>query len=161
FFLLGAINSLNLLDGMDGLLGSIGTVIGLALVALAALRGDWAPACVAAALTGAVLGFLRYNYPPASVFLGDAGSMLLGLVLGVRSLRGTYELSGTVPLAVPIALFTLPILDTGAAIVRRKLTGRSIYCTDRGHLHHCLLRYGMSRPRVLLVVTLLGLFTAS
>jgi UDP-GlcNAc:undecaprenyl-phosphate GlcNAc-1-phosphate transferase len=87
--------------------------------------------------------------------------MLVGLVLGTLSLRGAGEMGGPVPMAVPLALFTLPILDTAAAIVRRKLTGRSIYCTDRGHLHHCLLRLGLSRERVLLIVITLSVLTAT
>jgi UDP-GlcNAc:undecaprenyl-phosphate GlcNAc-1-phosphate transferase len=159
FWLLGAINSLNLLDGMDGLLGSIGTVISLAIAALAAWHGFWAEACVAVTLAGVLLGFLCYNFPPASIFLGDAGSMLIGLVLGVLAIRSSLKGPATVALAAPTALLILPIFDTTAAILRRRLTGRSIYSTDRGHLHHCLLRSGLSRPHVLAVVVSLCLLT--
>jgi UDP-GlcNAc:undecaprenyl-phosphate GlcNAc-1-phosphate transferase len=153
FWLLGAINSLNLLDGMDGLLGTVGTIICLAVAAMAVLHGQFAGAFVAVALAGALLGFLRYNLPPASVFLGDAGSMLVGLVIGVLAIGCSLKGPATVALAAPAALLTIPILDTAAAVVRRKLTGRSIYTTDRGHIHHCLLRCGLSRPRILLLVS--------
>ncbi|MDY3552162.1 MraY family glycosyltransferase [Gemmata sp. JC717] len=152
FWLLGAINSLNLLDGMDGLLGTVGTIICLAIAGMAAMHGQYVEACVAVTLAGALVGFLRYNLPPATIFLGDAGSMLIGLVIGVLAIRCSLKGPTTVALAAPAALLVLPIFDTLAAVVRRKLTGRSIFSTDRGHLHHCLLRGGLSRPRVLLLV---------
>ncbi len=152
FLLLGAINSLNLLDGMDGLLGSVGAVVCLALAGMALLAGHWAIAGCALALAGALLGFLRYNLPPASIFMGDCGSMLVGLAVGTLAVEGSLKAPATIALATPVVLLTLPILDTTAAILRRKLTGRSIYTTDRGHLHHCLLRRGLSTWRVLLLV---------
>jgi UDP-GlcNAc:undecaprenyl-phosphate GlcNAc-1-phosphate transferase len=90
--------------------------------------------------------------PPASVFLGDAGSMMIGLAVGVLAIRSSLKGPATVALAAPLALLVLPIFDTGAAVVRRKLTGRSIFATDRGHIHHCLQRTGLSRPAILLIV---------
>jgi UDP-GlcNAc:undecaprenyl-phosphate GlcNAc-1-phosphate transferase len=159
FWLLGAINSLNLLDGMDGLLGTVGAIVCLAFAAMAAMHNHIIGACVATALAGALVGFLRYNAPPASVFLGDAGSMLVGLVIGVLAIRCCLKGPATVALAAPAALLILPILDTTAAVVRRKLTGRSIFATDRGHLHHCLLRGGLSRTRILFLVSGLCLLT--
>jgi UDP-GlcNAc:undecaprenyl-phosphate GlcNAc-1-phosphate transferase len=159
FWLLGAINSLNLLDGMDGLLGSIGTIVSLAIAGLAAWHNHWAEACVAVVLAGVLIGFLCYNFPPASIFLGDAGSMLIGLVVGVLAIRSSLKGPATVALAAPTALLIIPIFDTTAAILRRRLTGRSIYSTDRGHLHHCLLRTGLSRPRALAVISSLCLLT--
>lgn len=151
-FLLGAINSLNLLDGMDGLLGTVGTIIFAAIAVLAVTANHPAEACVAAALAGALIGFLRYNMPPASIFLGDAGSMLIGLTVGVLAIRSSLKGPATAALAAPLALLALPIFDTGAAVLRRKLTGRSIFTTDRGHIHHCLQRTGMSRPTILIII---------
>lgn len=159
FWLLGAINSLNLLDGMDGLLGTVGTIVCLAFAVMAAMCGQVVSACVATALAGALMGFLRYNAPPASVFLGDAGSMLVGLAIGSLAIRCSLKGPATVALAAPAALLILPILDTSAAVIRRKLTGRSIFTTDRGHLHHCLLRLGLSRPSILMLVAGLCLLT--
>jgi UDP-GlcNAc:undecaprenyl-phosphate GlcNAc-1-phosphate transferase len=144
FFLLGAINSLNLLDGMDGLLSTIGLIISLAMAGMAVLGNHWPAAAVAVALAGALLGFLFYNFPPASVFLGDSGSMLIGLVIGVLAIQSSLKGPATIALAAPLAALAIPILDTTAAILRRKLTGRSLYATDRGHLHHCLLNRGLS-----------------
>ena len=83
---------------------------------------------------------LYFNFPPATVFLGDAGSMLIGLVAGSLAIRCSLKGPATVALAGPLAVWAIPFFDTGVAILRRKLTGRSIYTTDRGHLHHCLLR---------------------
>jgi UDP-GlcNAc:undecaprenyl-phosphate GlcNAc-1-phosphate transferase len=160
-WLLGAVNSLNLLDGMDGLLGTVGVIVTGALTVLALLGGHWAAACVGAALAGALVGFLCYNFPPASVFLGDAGSMLVGLVVGVLGIESSLKGPATLALAAPLAVLTIPFLDTLAAVVRRKLTGRSIYDTDRGHLHHCLLRRGLSARRVLLLISALCVLAAS
>jgi UDP-GlcNAc:undecaprenyl-phosphate/decaprenyl-phosphate GlcNAc-1-phosphate transferase len=154
-WLLAAINALNLLDGMDGLLGCVGVIITLALAALAVLTGQWAAAAVACALAGALLAFLCFNLPPASVFLGDCGSMLVGLVVGVLAIQSSLKGPATVALAAPLALLTIPFFDTLAAIVRRKLTGRSIYSTDRGHIHHVLQRRGLSSGRVLVLVSAL------
>jgi UDP-GlcNAc:undecaprenyl-phosphate GlcNAc-1-phosphate transferase len=154
-WLLGAVNSLNLLDGMDGLLGSVGVIVTVTMAAMAILGGHLGTACVAAALAGALLGFLCYNFPPASVFLGDAGSMLIGLVIGVLGIESSLKAPATVTLIAPMVVLTIPFFDTLAAILRRKLTGRSIYTTDRGHLHHCLLQRGLSVRRVLLLVCLL------
>ena len=161
FILLGAINSLNLIDGMDGLLSSVGLIIVLAMGALAAVGHHWAAACIALALAGALLGFLRYNFPPASIFLGDAGSMVIGLVVGVLAIESSLKAPATIALAAPTALLTIPAYDTFAAILRRKLTGRSIYTTDRGHLHHVLLRRGLNTYSVLLLISGLCLVTVA
>lgn len=161
FLLLGAINSLNLLDGMDGFLSSVGIVICLGIAIIAALNQRWMVSAVSLTLMGAVLGFLPYNFPPASIFLGDAGSMLIGLVVGVLAIETSLKGPATVGLAAPLALLTLPIFDTTAAIVRRKLTGRSLYTTDRGHLHHCLQRKGLSSRSTLVLVVLLSSITVT
>jgi len=153
FLLLGAINSLNLLDGMDGLLSSVGLIICVALGVIALVGGQTMAACVAFALAGALLAFLIYNFPPASIFLGDSGSMLIGLTVGVLAIQSSLKGPATVALATPTALLVIPIFDTIAAILRRSLTGRSIYSTDRGHLHHCLLNRGLTVRCVLLLVS--------
>jgi UDP-GlcNAc:undecaprenyl-phosphate GlcNAc-1-phosphate transferase len=158
--LLGAINSLNLIDGMDGLLCCVGAIICLSLAAMAALGGRWETAVVTLALAGALLGFLRYNFPPASIYLGDAGSMLIGLVIGVLAIRSSLKGPATFALTAPTALLAIPLFDTAAAILRRKLTGRSIYTTDRGHLHHCLLRLGWGTRRTLFLIACFCIMTA-
>jgi UDP-GlcNAc:undecaprenyl-phosphate GlcNAc-1-phosphate transferase len=161
FLLLGAINSLNLIDGMDGLLSAVGLILSLSLAAMAALAGHGVAAAVALALAGALLGFLRYNLPPASVFLGDSGSMLVGLVLGTLAIQSSLKAPATIALSAPVALLILPIFDTTAAILRRKLTGRSLSASDRGHLHHCLLRRGFSPWHALSLICFFSLLAGS
>lgn len=159
--LLGAVNALNLLDGMDGLLGSVGLLVCLTFGAMAAWAGQGFAAWVAFATAGALLGFLRYNLPPASVYLGDSGSMLVGLVVGVLAVHASLKGPATVALVAPACVLVVPILDTAAAIARRKLVGRSVFSTDRGHLHHCLQRRGLSRRAALAVVAAVGLAGAA
>jgi len=154
-WLLGATNALNLIDGMDGLATSIGLVLSLALGAMAYVTGSVEEAYIAFALAGALAGFLIFNFPPASIFLGDAGSMLIGLLLGVLAIRSSLKGPATVVMAAPIAVLTVPMLDVAMAILRRKLTGRSIYTTDRGHLHHCFLQNGIGNHRTLMWVGLM------
>lgn len=168
-WLLGAINSLNLIDGMDGMLGCVGLIITLALGVMALMTHHWAWACVAAALSGSLLGFLRYNFPPASIFMGDAGSMVTGLVAGVLGIQCSLKAPAAVALMAPttyalmapMVVLTIPFLDTLAALLRRLLTGRSIYATDRGHLHHCLLRQGYSARGVLACASFFSVVAAA
>jgi UDP-GlcNAc:undecaprenyl-phosphate/decaprenyl-phosphate GlcNAc-1-phosphate transferase len=159
-WLVAAINSLNLIDGMDGLLSSVGLIICLTISVMAVLSGQVATAFLAIALAGALAGFLCYNFPPASVFLGDAGSMLIGLLIGVLAVHSSFKGPAAVALSVPIALLSIPFFDTFAAITRRKLTGRSLYIPDREHFHHCLQRQGLSSRRSLLCVSCFCVLTA-
>jgi UDP-GlcNAc:undecaprenyl-phosphate GlcNAc-1-phosphate transferase len=159
FWFLAAINALNLLDGMDGLLGTIGFVVCGALAGIAFLSGQPFAGLVAAALAGSLVGFLRYNMPPASVYLGDCGSMLIGLVVAALAIQASLK-GPAMALVAPTAILVLPLIDTSAAIVRRKLTGRGLAIADRGHLHHVLQRSGMTIRRVLVLVTVLGLLAA-
>jgi UDP-GlcNAc:undecaprenyl-phosphate/decaprenyl-phosphate GlcNAc-1-phosphate transferase len=159
FWFLAAINALNLLDGMDGLLGTVGLIILAALAWMAFAAAHPFAGWVAVALVGSLLGFLRYNLPPASVYLGDCGSMLIGLAVGALALEACLK-GPAVAIVAPAALLVLPILDTTAAIVRRKLTGRGLAVSDRGHLHHMMLRRGLTRGRVLAVVAVLGVVAA-
>ncbi len=143
FWLLGAINSLNLLDGIDGLATTIGIILCATITLMAMWVDQGAVAIVGAVFVGSLLGFLRFNYPPATIYLGDAGSMLIGLVVGALAIGGSIKVTATVGLAAPLAIWALPMLDSMTAILRRKLTGRSIYAVDRGHLHHRLMaRFG-------------------
>lgn len=152
---LGAINALNLIDGADGMATTIGVILSITLAMMAAIQGHYVEAAVAVCLGGALLGFLVFNFPPASIFLGDSGSMLVGLVLGVLAFRSALKGPATVALAAPLAILAVPIFDSFVAILRRGLTGRSIYATDRGHLHHCLLDRGLGNRWMLAVVALL------
>lgn len=149
-WVLAAINSVNLLDGADGFASTVGIVVFISLSIMAGYNGDLVDATVCMAFAGALIGFLRYNFPPAKVFLGDAGSMLIGFVLAAITIRCQFKQATAYAFFAPIALLGIPLIDTGAAILRRRLTGRSIYTTDRGHLHHTMAKKGLG-PRASLI----------
>jgi UDP-GlcNAc:undecaprenyl-phosphate GlcNAc-1-phosphate transferase len=152
-WLLAAINALNLIDGADGMASTAGAVISGGLAILCVQTGTGLGAVVAAALCGALFGFLVYNRPPATIYLGDAGSMVIGLFVGVISIWGSVKGSTLLSVA-PLLVLSLPLFDSSIAILRRVLTGRSIYATDRAHLHHRLLDR-FSHPMMLMVVAIL------
>ncbi|HUP79477.1 MAG TPA: MraY family glycosyltransferase [Pirellula sp.] len=160
-WLLLSINSVNLIDGADGLCSSVGWISFAALSAIGWYTGNQMESMVAAAMAGSLLGFLVFNLPPAKVFLGDAGSMLVGLILGVLAMRSWLTEGSPISIAVPVVLMAIPLFDSGMAIVRRKLTGRSVFTVDRGHLHHNLMRFGIRNRSLVGVITLLSLVTAS
>lgn len=160
-WLLLTTNSLNLIDGADGLCSSVGWIASTGIAAMATLQGHTLEGSIAAGLAGAILGFLVYNFPPAKVYLGDAGSMLIGLILGALALRTSLKGATAISLLGPVAIFAIPFFDSGMAILRRKLTGRSIFSTDRGHIHHSLLRYGLGHRGLLLLINLACAITAS
>lgn len=149
---LAAVNAINLLDGMDGMLGTLGAIVCAALGTMGWVTGNGFAAGVAFAVVGGLVGFLWYNRPPARVYLGDAGSTLIGLLVAALCVRSSVKGAGAaVAILTPVGLLVLPFFDTAAAVVRRTLTGRGIAVADRGHLHH-LLQQRQSPPRVLLTV---------
>jgi UDP-GlcNAc:undecaprenyl-phosphate GlcNAc-1-phosphate transferase len=139
FWVLLVVNAFNLIDGMDGFCGSLGLIASLAIAFVAYNAGRVQDALVALALAGALAAFLRYNLPPAKIYLGDAGSMMIGMIISALSVRCcTDRPAGTVLLMPVIGLLTLPLLDTVTAVGRRWLKGHSLFVPDRGHIHHCL-----------------------
>jgi UDP-GlcNAc:undecaprenyl-phosphate GlcNAc-1-phosphate transferase len=144
FFCLGAINAFNLIDGADGLASSVGAIVCTSLGVITLSRGDVANAYTCFALAGGLVGFLRYNVAPARVYLGDTGSMLIGLVVAAVAIDCSIKQQAAFVLSVPIAICAIPILDAAAAMVRRVTTGQSVFAPDRGHLHHALLLRGWS-----------------
>ena len=161
FWLLGAINSLNLLDGIDGLATTIGIILCVTITLMALMIGQVGVAFIGAVFVGSLVGFLRFNFPPATIYLGDAGSMLIGLVVGALAIGGSLKATATVGLAAPIAIWALPMFDSMTAILRRKLTGRSIYAVDRGHLHHRLMARFGKNTIVLAVVAVCCMVTCA
>ena len=148
-WLLACINALNLLDGMDGLASVVGLCAAAAMALIAINSSDPHMAVMAAVLVGALIGFLAFNLPPATIYLGDAGSMVIGLVVGLLTISGATNSSGVLPVVIPIVVMTIPLLDTSLAVVRRKLSGSRFDVADRGHIHHCLLNRGMSNWQAL------------
>ncbi len=157
-------NAFNLIDGLDGLAAGVGILAALTIFVLAAGNEATVPIVGALALAGALSGFLRYNIPPARIFLGDAGAMGIGYTTAVLSLASYQKAPTAVVLIVPLLALGLPLLDTIVAIVRR--TGehlqehgrhgvnpvhvsRAVFRADHGHIHHLLVRLGWSVRRVL------------
>lgn len=135
------INALNLVDGMDGLASTVGITVAAALAVLASLTGNTHVALIAIVLAGALGGFLAHNLPPARIYLGDCGSMVIGLVLATLVLRVTPQ-AGAPNLTVMCGFLFIPLYDTTLAITRRALNGNGIMSADRGHIHHRLLDRG-------------------
>ncbi|MGD0492630.1 MAG: MraY family glycosyltransferase [Steroidobacteraceae bacterium] len=152
FFLVGVTNAVNLADGLDGLAGGT-TFLCLCAVALLSSVGDQsAGTALCLTFAGAVLGFLRFNTYPASVFMGDAGSQLLGFAIGVLSVRATQNPASQVSAAIPILLLALPILDTLSVMVQRIGEGRSPFSADKNHIHHKLLALGFGHHEAVMVI---------
>ena len=149
-WVIASINSVNLLDGADGIAATIGIIMCLAITVMLLSQARVFDAIVAISIAGSLFGFLRFNFPPAKVYLGDTGSMLIGFLLSALAIRSTFKQNSFYAFLAPVALLSIPFIDTGAAIIRRRLTGRSIFAVDRGHLHHTLMKKGYS-PRVSLM----------
>ena len=160
-WLLGCINALNLIDGMDGLASLIGLSAAAMLGIIAASEGHAHVAAMAFVLAASLAGFLAYNLPPASIFLGDSGSMVIGLTVGLLGIQGTLKTSATLAITAPAVVMTLPMFDIMAAIVRRRLTGRRLDSPDRLHIHHRLLDRGWTPWQVLCLLGALCLTTGA
>lgn len=151
-FLVGITNAINLADGLDGLAGGTTFLCLAALAMLAHSGGQVICAAMALAFAGAILGFLRFNTYPATVFMGDAGSQLLGFAVGVLSLRATQTGESSISAAAPILLLALPILDTLSVMVQRVSEGRSPFSPDKNHIHHKLLALGFDHHEAVMVI---------
>jgi UDP-GlcNAc:undecaprenyl-phosphate GlcNAc-1-phosphate transferase len=151
-FLVGITNAINLADGLDGLAGGTTFLCLGALAMLAHSSGQIVTAALALAFAGAVLGFLRFNTYPASVFMGDAGSQVLGFAVGVLSLRVTQSGESALSAGLPILLLALPILDTLSVMVQRVSEGRSPFSADKNHIHHKLLQLGFDHHEAVMVI---------
>ncbi|MCA9581655.1 MAG: undecaprenyl/decaprenyl-phosphate alpha-N-acetylglucosaminyl 1-phosphate transferase, partial [Myxococcales bacterium] len=135
-WIVAIINALNLIDGLDGLAGGVAFFVCVTNFVVASLHGSSLVMLTAACLAGALLGFLWYNFNPASIFMGDSGSMFLGFILATMSMLGaSVKSSTTVAMLVPLVALGLPIMDTLLAMVRRWLERRPIFSPDKGHIH--------------------------
>ena len=148
----GIINAVNLIDGLDGLAGGVALIAVSTVFAMAAIGNQGQMLLFAGALGGAIVGFLIYNFNPATIFMGDTGSMFLGFVLAVTSLRTSTKATTAVALMVPIIALGVPIADTLLAMFRRALRGVPMFSADRGHIHHRLLDLGLSHRQAVLAI---------
>jgi UDP-GlcNAc:undecaprenyl-phosphate GlcNAc-1-phosphate transferase len=159
-FLVGVTNAVNLADGLDGLAGGLALLCLCAMAVLGAICGNSTVTTIALIESGAILGFLRFNTHPARVFMGDGGSQMLGLSIGVLAILATQGESCAISAAQPLLLLGLPIVDTLTVMVRRVLAGRSPFTPDRNHIHHRLLDLGFAHHEAVICVYFLqvGLF---
>jgi UDP-GlcNAc:undecaprenyl-phosphate GlcNAc-1-phosphate transferase len=148
----GVINAMNLIDGLDGLAGGVALIAISTTFAIAVMKPEPLMVVFTAALGGAVLGFLFYNFNPASIFMGDTGSMFLGFVLATTSIQTNLKSSTTVAIVVPIIALGVPIADTLLAMARRAARGVPLFSGDRGHIHHRLLATGLSQRQTVLII---------
>jgi UDP-GlcNAc:undecaprenyl-phosphate GlcNAc-1-phosphate transferase len=159
-------NAMNFLDNMDGLAGGVGAVVAALYLAVTLLAGQWFVAALTALLLGALLGFLVFNFPPAKIFMGDGGSLVLGLLLAVISIRTTYLAApgsdGHVPwygVFMPLMVMAVPLYDFTSVTVLRMMRGRSPFKGDHNHFSHRLVRRGLSRRNAVLLIWLCTLAT--
>jgi UDP-GlcNAc:undecaprenyl-phosphate GlcNAc-1-phosphate transferase len=161
FFLLGFINALNLVDGLDGLAAGIVAIGALTLAILGLLNGNYVLAAFSTILLGASLGFLPYNFSERQkTFLGDSGSMLLGYLLGVVAISGAWFSGHSAPIFVVVACAAIPILDTVTTIARRYRKRQALFRPDSMHIHHRMIRFGLSPRRAVLTILALTFFSA-
>jgi len=145
-------NAFNLIDGLDGLAAGSALFSTLVVFVVALLGNMSLISLVALALAGAIAGFLRYNFNPATIFLGDCGSLFIGFMLSALALYGSQKTPTIVAVAIPMVSFGLPILETSLSVLRRLISGRPLFTADREHIHHKLLQLGMSHRQVVIVL---------
>ena len=151
FWLLACTNAFNLVDGMDGLAGGLGLFSTVTICVAALLHGNPALVLATVPLAGCLLGFLFYNFNPATIFLGDSGSLLIGFMLGCYGVIWSQKSATLLGMTAPLMALSIPLLDTSLAIVRRILKKQPIFSADRGHIHHKLLDRGLTPRRAALV----------
>jgi UDP-GlcNAc:undecaprenyl-phosphate GlcNAc-1-phosphate transferase len=151
-WLVACANAVNLIDGMDGLAAGIALLATLTMLIAALAQGNMALAFATAPLAGALLGFLPYNFNPASIFLGDSGSLTLGFLLGCYGVLWSQKSVTIIGMTAPLLTLAVPLADAGLAIVRRFLLQQPIFLADRGHIHHRLLAQGLKPRRVVLLL---------
>ena len=152
FWVMAITNAFNLIDGLDGLAAGSALFSTLVMFVVALFSNTPLIALVTLALAGAVLGFLRYNFNPATIFLGDCGSLFIGFMLSALSLQGAQKAPTIVAVAIPVVSFGLPILETSLSIMRRLISGRPVFTADREHIHHKLLQRGLSHRQAVIVL---------
>lgn len=151
-WVVGIVNTVNLIDGLDGLAAGTSAITALTLCLVGLMKGQFIAAVMSLALMGGALGFLKYNFNPAKIFMGDTGSMFLGFTLAAVSIEGALKSTATIALIVPILALGFPIFDTTIAIVRRYLNNAPIFQADKGHFHHKLVERGLSQKQAVLFI---------
>lgn len=160
FAVVGVINAMNLIDGLDGLSGGVSVIALTAFLALAWQDGNATVVTLCAGLLGGLLGFLKYNFYPARIFMGDAGSLTVGFVLGLLAVSLTQAPGASVSPAVPVLILGVPIMDTIWVMGQRLLRGGSPFAPDRTHVHHRFLDLGFQHRFTVVIIYAISLFWA-
>jgi UDP-GlcNAc:undecaprenyl-phosphate GlcNAc-1-phosphate transferase len=156
-WLIGVTNAINLLDGLDGLAAGVSAIVLATFAVLAYQQQDWMTYNLCIAFIGAILGFLYFNYHPASIFMGDTGSLFLGFFIAALAVKGLQRSEGNVALIVPVIVLSVPIGDTVLAFFRRLNKGQHPFSPDKDHLHHRLLFLGLSHRQAVHIVYLFSI----
>jgi UDP-GlcNAc:undecaprenyl-phosphate GlcNAc-1-phosphate transferase len=151
-WIVGIINAINLIDGLDGLACGVCTIISFFLFITSLSSGDFVLIIFAAALTASCLGFLPYNFHPASIFMGDTGSMFLGFMLSIIALESYQKSTTFIAILVPIIAMAVPLIDTSLSVVRRLISKKPLFKADKNHIHHRLLINEKSHTKVVLTL---------
>ncbi len=151
-WVVGITNTINLIDGLDGLAAGVSTISAVAIAYVAYIHGVYGITIAMLALAGGTAGFLPYNFNPAKIFMGDAGSLFLGFMLASLSLISPFKKATFVAMIVPVLVLAVPIFDTAFAILRRLWNRRPIMEADKGHLHHRIIAAGFSQRRTVLTI---------
>lgn len=151
-WMVGIANAFNLIDGMDGLASGAALFSSLVMLSISLGSGNHLMIVITLVLCGSLAGFLRYNFNPASIFLGDSGALFVGFTLAAVSVLGTQKATTAVAVITPILAFGLPVVDTGVTLARRLVSGRPVFQGDSEHIHHMLLARGWSQRHVALVL---------
>ncbi|MBA3244283.1 MAG: undecaprenyl/decaprenyl-phosphate alpha-N-acetylglucosaminyl 1-phosphate transferase [Actinobacteria bacterium] len=146
-WIVAIMNMVNFLDGLDGLAAGVCAISGATFCVIALSLGKPDPAILSAIIAGACIGFLRHNFYPARIFMGDSGALMLGFILAAVSIQGLLKTAATVALLFPLLVLAVPILDTSFVVARRLKNREKVYAPDQAHLHHRFLRRGFTQRR--------------
>ncbi|MFB5190268.1 glycosyltransferase family 4 protein [Alicyclobacillus fastidiosus] len=155
-WVVGVTNVFNFLDGVDGLAAGIAAISATTLFFIAIVKGDSMSAWFAIAVTGAAVGFLRHNFYPARIIMGDAGSTVLGYLLAAIASVGAFKSATVISIGVPVLALGVPIFDAVRVVLMRAKAGKPVYKPDKSHVHHHLLRAGLSQVQTVTVVYLIS-----
>ena len=152
FWVCGITNTINLIDGLDGLASGVSMICAISMFFITYNMGRYEVSMVCALVAGACLGFLPFNFNPAKIFMGDTGALYLGFMLSYISISGFLKQAAILMIFVPVLILGVPVFDTAFAMVRRKLSGKSMVEADKGHLHHRLLKMGLNQRQTVVIL---------
>ncbi|KJS81353.1 MAG: UDP-phosphate N-acetylglucosaminyl 1-phosphate transferase [Peptococcaceae bacterium BICA1-8] len=159
-WVVGITNAVNLIDGLDGLAAGLSAIAAITLAIVGYSQGHMLMVVLSLMLAASTLGFLRYNFYPAQIFMGDSGSMFLGFNLSALAIMGFAKSITVISVFVPILILGIPIFDTMFAIIRRYFNGQPIFKADKEHLHHCLLNKGFTHKQTVLLIYAINILLA-